>query len=106
MSAANKAALAGHSAHETPNYRLAAAIRKVNRLFERLEPAQQQAVQEDWHEDFRELQHQLDRAGGDASRHDLIAKWRDDWAKRLDFTYRALDSFSYREQPTKEQWNK
>jgi hypothetical protein len=80
----------------SPGYALASAVRRLNAKLGAMPPEQVAALQTDWVASFEELQRQLDSATDDPSRHDLIARWRDHWGKRLGFNFNADHTFSYR----------
>jgi hypothetical protein len=83
-SATNRARLAGRSAQETPNYRLAAEVRKLNAQIERLSPDQQRDLQTKWLTDWAQLREQLASAKGDPElRFEHIEAWSRHWLDRL-----------------------
>jgi hypothetical protein len=80
----DRARLAGRSPHESPNYRLAAEVRRINVAIGALSVERQAEMQADWLASWAELQRQLDSASDDlAQRFTLIDDWAKHWLERL-----------------------
>jgi hypothetical protein len=78
------ARLAGRSPVETPNYRLATEVRKINARLAQLTPEEQARWQSRWLRDWSELQRHLAEAKDDReARFTFIDDWAQHWLGRL-----------------------